>query len=336
MKEPSPPIPVLLTGYSLPHATGFLPAKDGTENPSPLSHVDLMNAAVEMRLTGIEVPIPFRDPELLGRFRDALLERGLRVVADTMAIVDMEPADYRLYLEAAHYVGAKVVRSLFSRVLCGRRDTLVEGWESRLQAVAARLREALPAAQDLGLCIAMENHQDAAIEDFLRLADMVDHHPAYGVCLDTGNPLSVGEGPVETARALAPLIRHAHLKDYIIHYAPEGYRLVRCAAGEGVIDFAAILEIIRANGHEVVPGNEVAAQPTRTIPLLQAEWWSHFPPRSAESLLPALRTLWEHGVPAEQPFSSVWEQGAGSAAVVADEWETIRRSTAYLHTLFGS
>ncbi len=52
----------------------------------------------------------------------------------------------------------------------------------------------------------------------------------------------MGEDPVEAARASAPLIRHVHLKDYTIHFAPEGYRLVRCAAGDGVIDFPAILD----------------------------------------------------------------------------------------------
>src|SRR5205085_1495227 len=76
---------------------------------------------------------------------------------------------------------------------------------------------------------------------------------AYGVCLDTGNPLSVGQEPVEAARRLGPLIRHVHLKDYTVHFAPEGYRLVRCAAGEGCVDFPAILEIVRASGHDVLP-----------------------------------------------------------------------------------
>src|SRR5207253_10391365 len=106
----------------------------------------------------------------------------------------------------------------------------------------------------------------------IRLAEMSGNSPAFGVTLDTGNPLSVGEEPVEAARRLAPLIRHVHLKDYTIHFAPEGYRLVRCAAGAGVIDFLEILRIVRESAHDVIPGIEIAAQHTRTIPLLEEGW----------------------------------------------------------------
>src|SRR5207237_1970735 len=102
--------------------------------------------------------------------------------------------------------------------------------------LAERLREVLPVAEELGLALAVENHQDATTEDLIRLYEMSGSSPAFGITLDTGNPLSVGEEPVEAAERLAPLVRHIHLKDYTIHFAPEGYRLVRCAAGDGCID----------------------------------------------------------------------------------------------------
>src|SRR5206468_7323001 len=158
------------------------------------------------------------------------------------------------YLKAAAAVGAKVVRSTLSGILCGDRRKLEGGWDARLAAVAQRLNEVLPCAEDLGMAIAMENHQDATTADLLSLAEMVGYSPAFGVTLDTGNPLAVGEEPVEAARRLAPIIRHVHLKDYTIHFAPEGYRLVRCAAGDGVIDFPAILDVVRRNGRDVTPG----------------------------------------------------------------------------------
>ena len=39
---------------------------------------------------------------------------------------------------------------------------------------------------------AVENHQDGASDDFLWLAEQVQFSPAFGVTLDTGNPLAVG------------------------------------------------------------------------------------------------------------------------------------------------
>ena len=54
---------------------------------------------------------------------------------------------------------------------------------------------------------------------------------SVGVTLDAVNPLAVAEEPLEYARALGPLIKHVHLKDYRIYATPEGFRLVRCPLG---------------------------------------------------------------------------------------------------------
>jgi 3-oxoisoapionate decarboxylase len=326
-------LPMALTAYGLPHVMGYLRTRGGEAHPAPLTPTGFMDAAVDLGLAGVDMAVTAPGMPSSKALREELEARNLRLVAETGVLVDMDPAEYRGQLEAAGEAGAKVVRALISSVLCGRRAQVPEGWEERLRRVAARLREFLPVADDLGLCIALENHQDATTDDLLTLAEMVDHHPAVGVTLDAGNPLSVGEDPVTAARRLGPLIRHLHLKDYKIHFAPDGYRLVRCVAGTGVVDFPAILEIVRGNGHDLLPGIEIAAQATRTIPVLENEWWATFPPRPATEFLPALRVLWTHGRPMSEPYSSAWERGESSAAVTAEEWEVVRGSVAYFRTL---
>jgi sugar phosphate isomerase/epimerase len=290
-------------------------------------------------LAGVEIPLTSRVPSFEGRVVElaasapdlgsALRERNLRVVADYGVIVDTDAEDLRQYLRNAHRLGAPVVRATLSNVLCGDRRTCAGGWPARLEACAARLREVLPLAEELGIALAVENHQDATTEDLLRLADMVGNCSAFGVTLDTGNPLAMAEDPVEAASKLAHLIQHVHLKDYTIHYAPEGYRLVRCAAGEGVIDFPAILAIVKANGHTVYPGVEIAAQATRTIPFLDRGWWSTHPRRDAADLIKPLQTLWSKGRPANEPYSSAWERGASGEEVIDEEWELVKRSVQY-------
>src|SRR5205823_10821652 len=143
----------------------------------------------------------------------------------------------------------------------------------------------------------------------------------------------VGEEPVEAARRLAPIIRHVHLKDYTIHFAPEGYRLVRCAAGEGVIDFPEILRVVREGCRDVLPGIEIAAQQTRTIPILEDGWWACHAPRQARQVIGALRVLWDKGRLAHEPYSSAWERDEDSDAVAAEEWRLVRRSAAYFRAL---
>ncbi|HZO87008.1 MAG TPA: sugar phosphate isomerase/epimerase [Chthonomonadaceae bacterium] len=340
---PSEMLPFALCAYSLPHVMGYLPTRSGERYPEPLTPLGLMGAVRELGLAGVEFPLQSLVPSFDGArvqtaqveadLGEALQSRGLKVVGDYGALLDTSAEHLRDYLTLAAKTGANVVRATLSHVLCGDRRKLPGGWEAHQAALAERLRAVLPHAEEVGVCIAVENHQDAASDDLLRLAEQVQHSPAFGVTLDTGNPLAVGEDPVEYAQRIAPLIRHVHMKDYTLHFAPEGYRLVRCAAGDGVIDFPAILDIVRQNGHDVLPAIESAAQATRTIPLLEPDWWACYPPTPATRLVPALRLLWEKGRPADEPYSSAWERGADSATVAAEEWDVVRRSVNYFRSL---
>jgi sugar phosphate isomerase/epimerase len=340
-------LPLLLTGYGVPYSMGYIPLKDGLVNPRPLGPIELMDRASALGLAGVEIPLTSRVPSFEGRVVElaefahdlgtALRERNLRVVADYGVIIDSDAEDFRRYLRTAHQMGATVVRATLSNVLCGDRRTCAGGWPARLEVCAARLREVLPVAEELGMALAVENHQDATTDDLLRLAEMAGNSLALGITLDTGNPLAMAEDPVQAASKLAHLIRHVHLKDYTIHFAQEGYRLVRCAAGDGVIDFPAILAIVMTIGHTIYPGVEIAAQATRTIPLLDRGWWSTYPPRDATDLVGLLQILWSKGRWADEPYSSAWERGANGEEVITEEWALVERSVRYFRgTTFSS
>ncbi|MDX1932781.1 MAG: sugar phosphate isomerase/epimerase [Capsulimonadales bacterium] len=329
-------LPYSLTTYGFPHRMGYLATRDGVKYPRPFSIPQLLDEVKRFDLHGIDMPLP--DPAVLPdeALIDLLAERDLRITVEFMALPDVSEEAAATMVRRAAAVGAKVMRTLISTVLCGDRRPLPEGWEARLAVMAERLKAILPIAADLGIALAVENHQDATTDDLLLLHSMTDYHPAYGITLDTGNPLAVGEEPVQAARRLAPLIRHLHLKDYTIHYAPQGYRLVRCAAGDGVIDFPAILSAVRDNGFPyLLPGIEIAAQPTRTIPILDRGWWDGYPSTPTTDLIGALRILWEKGRPQDAPYSSAWERGENSEVVGAEEWDIVTRSVAYFAGLTG-
>lgn len=333
----------VLTAYSLPYTMGYIPMQDGQPNPAPMSPLALMDAAKAWGLRGVEIPLLSRIPSFDGAMVETaaiagdigaeLHTRNLKLVADYGALLDYNAQHTLDYLDLAARCGAKVVRAILSHLLCGDRRAMPGGWDAHRDALAARLRELLPYAHERGLVLAVENHQDATTEDFWRLYEQSGQSPAFGVTLDTGNPLAVGQDPVLAARALAPLIRHIHCKDYTLHYAPGGYRLARCAAGEGVIDFQAILDIVGANGHDILPGIEIAAQATRTVPLLEADWWACYPPRQTEELLPVLRLLWAKGKSLDISYSSAWERGEGAEAVRQEEGNVLDRSVRYFQSL---
>jgi sugar phosphate isomerase/epimerase len=322
-----------LTAFGLPHVMGYLPTKAGERAEPALNAIGLMDTACELGVAGIEVPLASIAEGPLRAWVEALKQRGLAIVADLPVSLDADVREIRGWLTAGAALGATVMRATLSSILCGDRRNLDGGWEPFLERRAARLREVLPHAEELGICLALENHQDATSADLLRLGEMVEHSPAYGVTLDTGNPLAVAEDPVQFTRRVSALVRHVHLKDYTLHFAPEGYRLVRCAAGDGVVDFGAILATLRNNGHALLPGIEIAAQQARTIPLLAPDWWACHSAAQASHLLPVLDLLWKKGRPAQAPYATAWERGEGSAQVKAEEWDMLRRSVTYFRGL---
>jgi sugar phosphate isomerase/epimerase len=336
-------IPFAICAFSLPHTMGYLPTKSGEPNARPYSLNDFVDSAVDLELSGVEFPLSTRVPVFDGGFAETasftgdlpetLQSHNLSFIADYGALLDNDVEHTVDYLKVAAANGARVVRCILSHILCGDRRAFPGGWLEHRNALAERLMAILPAAESLGVALAVENHQDATSDDLLRLHEESGSSSAFGVTLDTGNPLAVCEDPVEYTRRIGHLVRHVHLKDYTIHFAPDGYRLVRCAAGGGVIDFLEILKIVRANGHNIMPAIEIAAQATRTVPMLEMDWWDCYPEEQSQYLPQALRSLWLKGRLANEPYSSCWERGGSSAEVTSEEWRLVGKSVDYFGTL---
>src|SRR6266540_53067 len=161
-------LPFALTAYGIPHVMGYLQTRGGETCADQLDSFGLMDVAVEMGLSGVEMPLPYPDIIPTEAFRDALESRDLQFVADFMVLLGCSADTFRDYLKRCAKVGAKVVRAMISTSLCGDRRGIEEGWEARLQGIAVRLKEVLPLAEDLGLAVAMENHQDATTDDLIR------------------------------------------------------------------------------------------------------------------------------------------------------------------------
>lgn len=336
-------VPFALCGYSLPHVMGYLATKDGVKPEAPLDPLGLMQAAKELGLIGVEFGLSSQVPS----FDGAIVETGrktsdwksllafydLKVIADYGALLEYPAEHLKEYLKTAQEAGAKTVRAVLSHILCGDRRNFAGGWDAHRDALAKRLQEVIPYAEDLGVCLAVENHQDATSDDLLWLAEQVNYSPAFGVTLDAGNPLAVGEEPIAYTQAIASIIRHIHLKDYKVYRAFEGYRLVRCSAGQGAIPFPEMLAIVAKNGHNVLPAIEVAAQATRTIPVNEVDWWAHYPAEQRAKYEAVIPFLEKHTLPIDAPYSSAWERGESSAEVIAEEWLVVRESVAYFASI---
>lgn len=302
--------------------------------PAPCDFIGLMDLAAACGLAGVECHLP-RDAGNgdLDRIREAAVARGLYL---TLAGGRVATADGPALLHAARRLGAATVRMTLSDVLEGDRGRLGPGgWLALRETSARRLREWRPLAEDLGVNIGLENHQDAGSEDLLWLCEQAGGD-RIGVTLDTGNPLAVAEDPLAFARRVAPRLKNVHLKDYQLFRTPSGYRLVRCALGAGVIDFPALFALFAREAPTATCNIELGATKARHIRLFEPDWWDHFPARDVRDLLPVLRLVALHGRAEEEEWRTPHEQGMVEAECVACEVAQLRESVEYLRRAAGT
>ena len=283
-------VPIGLCVYGIAYTAGFAGRGTPRANPRPLDAVGVMELAAKLKLAAIELPFayihPQEDEAALRAYVEAANEAGLQVISAGLPI-EVEP--FRRHLAACKRLGIKTVRCVLSSILTGDRRPIggLEGWQNHLDQKIAILKELAPLAEEAGVRIGVENHQDATSADLVYLCQAVNS-PNVGVTLDTGNPLAVAEDPVEFARTILPYLVHVHLKDYRLTPTPEGYRIFHCAIGAGVVDYPALFDLFRTKD-DLVCNIEMAALGERHIRLLTDEWWAGHTQRPVAAVLPVLR-----------------------------------------------
>jgi len=293
---------------------------------------DLIALAMTWGLTSVELPLYSMLPDLtsdtLDRLRVRLEHAQLVLVVDTGVI---EIDQLRTLLPAAERAGARIVRAMLSTILEGARADLAGGWDAYRAEMQRRLAALRPLLRAHNLVLALENHQDTTSDDLLALCEAGGEQ--VGITLDVANPLAVGEEPLQFARKIGPLIRNLHLKDYQVWATPQGYRLVRCTLGQGVIAFGELLPLL----HEVAPQAplhvELAALYARHIRLFEDHWWEGYGPRDVRAVVPALRLMAQHARPPEEDWQTPWERGAPSEEVGQYERDQFEQSVRYLQGL---
>ena len=115
---------------------------------------------------------------------------------------------------------------------------------AQMKSFAAQVKASAPAAEEVGIRIAVENHCDSFSEEILWLLDQIDH-PAVGACIDTVNALMVMEDPMQAIENLAPRAFTNHFRDDRIEFQRYGFKLTGAAVGEGDIDMKRAYDIIK-------------------------------------------------------------------------------------------
>jgi sugar phosphate isomerase/epimerase len=212
---------------------------------------DFLKRARQLGVAGVSLEscfFPSLDDGFLGRLRDALDEAGFERVwawghpnglcsgTDRAAARDLVQ-----HLTYARKLGAKVMR-----IVGGSRRTRPASFAVHKRRLGGMLKKLLPAAEDHGIILAMENHIDLLADEMVDLISSVDS-PWLGVCLDTGNNLRLHEDPVVVAEKLAPFARATHIKDLGVRRGdPKDFAFwPSVPLGKGLVDLGKVLGYLK-------------------------------------------------------------------------------------------
>lgn len=311
-----------LAVYGTTFSMGLHPASGRARITVP----QLMEQALAAHLQGVEIPVSLLQGEDIPSVARMARERGLFITLATGGYT-AGPLIDAIHLGAQ--LGAETVRTVVGGAkIGGDRSPLAGRWQPFLQEVLTQLQEATTIAEKTGVNLAVENHQDLASEELLWLCESIGS-AQFGITLDAGNPLATAEEPLDYFNRVAPYLKNVHLKDYSIYLSEEGYRLVRCPIGQGVIDFPALFKILANTSPNITMSIELGALEARHIRVLADDYWPDYPPRSSAQLARLLRFVQANAKPVGD-WRTPFERGESAADIIAYEQQQLAASLAYL------
>jgi 3-oxoisoapionate decarboxylase len=173
-------------------------------------------------------------PDHLAKVRAMAEDMGLFVEVDTRGV---DPEHLARALHITHALGGDVLRTYVS----------VGGdIEQELADAPAQLRRVLGTCAELGVRIAVENHEYETAGQVLGIVHAVDS-PYVGALVDTGNSMMVWEDPVDAVRAMAPHAVSSHFKDHVVIIDEGQPMVVGVPLGTGDSDCAECFRILAAD-----------------------------------------------------------------------------------------
>jgi sugar phosphate isomerase/epimerase len=274
------------------------------------------------------------DPWLQAMPDDAVRGIGQRLAANDQTPIVSAGLNMMGPMEAAFrsadLLGATTIRLGLSPILCGDRNAFgLDKWEALNATIRAALLEWGPRADDAGYRLAIENHQDFTSDELVAFCELT-----RGVCItfDTGNAFPVAEAPLDFTATIAPHVRHVHLKDYRVQFTDEGFRLVRCAIGDGAVPFPELIALLTERQPSLTAVLEPGALEARHVRLFTTDWWNGYAPKTASQLSACLRAARVNRLPAEADYRTPWERGEDNELELY-ELDMIRRSAANMRAL---
>jgi sugar phosphate isomerase/epimerase len=190
-----------------------------------------------------------------------------------MPKADADAAKFEAELVAAKAAGASVVRGA---MLSGRRYETFETLEA-FKAFAAESWKALVRAEPIlkkqKMVLALENHKDWRVPEMLAMMEKISSE-WVGVCIDTGNSISLLEEPDHVVEAYAKWGRSCHIKDMGVKEYEEGIVLSEVPLGKGFLDVKRMMKVMRDANPKIQFSLEMITRDPLKIPCLTKKYWA--------------------------------------------------------------
>ena len=291
--------------------------------------LDVLHHAADLGAGCVQISVGDWAEGFAGEVRDVREQLGIALEGQ-IRLPDTadEVAAFERDALAAREAGAQVLRAV---CLSGRRyetfDSL-DAWRAFREQSWTSLTLAEPVVRKLGLVLAIENHKDWRIEEMVGLMERLSSE-AVGVCLDTGNNVSLLEDPLGVTTALAPWTRTVHFKDMGVERYEDGFLLAEVPLGQGYLDLNRIVEVCRAAYPDVWFNLEMITRDPLLIPVLTDAYWATMKDVPAHDLAATLADVQQHG----QSLPRI--SSLSLADQLAAEEDNVRASFAYAREHLG-
>ena len=253
-----------------------------------LAHAKKLGAA------GIQTGIGLRDKEYLAKLRKSAVEAGMFIEGIIRLPDDKQDLErFEKEVTSAKETGANILRSA---CLSGRRYETFEtarAFEEFAKKSYERIGLTEPVLAKHNVGLAIENHKDWRADQLVDLLKrLACKH--VGVCVDTGNNISLLEEPSAVVETLAPLALTTHFKDMAVAEYEEGFLLSEVPLGTGFLDLKKMIDVLRKHRPEIRFNLEMITRDPLKVPCLGTKYWATFETLPARHLAQTLASVRKH------------------------------------------
>jgi sugar phosphate isomerase/epimerase len=301
-----------------------------SDSPHTRSAYDFLEYCHSLGAGGIQIGLDSLDAGYLDKLRLRTAELGMYLEVIVSLPENDDTADFERHVAAARQAGATCLRS---SCLSGRRYenfASLDQWKSFVTQSHRRIALAVRILEEHRLPLGLENHKDWTADEMVALIGR--HRSEFlGVCLDTGNNISLLDDPMDVIAKLAPFAVTTHFKNMGVKEYSDGFLLSEVPLGDGILDLAAVVDCIRKARPRVRLNLEMITRDPLKVPCLTDQYWVTFPERNGVYLARTLKLVRDH--PPAEPLPHL--SGLEAAVRRQLEEDNVRQCLVYAREKFG-